>query len=54
MTTAEAIAQATQIEGNLNTGIFSLSTDDDVLVYLFFAGLVIAVYFYFKYKIIKK
>jgi cobalamin biosynthesis Mg chelatase CobN len=51
---AEAAAQATQIEGNLKTGLFSISSDDKWLVYLFFAGLAVAVYFYFKYKIIKK
>jgi hypothetical protein len=50
----DAVALSTEIEGNITTGVYKLSTDNDLLVYLFFAGLAIAVYFYFKYKIIKQ
>lgn len=44
---------STEIEGNITTGHYKLSTDDDLLIYLFFAGMVVCVYFYFKYKIVK-
>jgi hypothetical protein len=45
---------ATEIEGNITTGHYKLTTDDDLLLYLFFAVMVVAVYFYFKYKIVNK
>jgi uncharacterized protein YxjI len=40
----------TEIEGNIISGNYKLSTDNDIFVYLFIAGIAIAVYFYFKSK----
>jgi hypothetical protein len=40
----------TEIEGNILSGAYKLSTDNDIFVYLFIAGIAIAVYFYFKSK----
>jgi hypothetical protein len=40
----------TEIEGNIISGAYKLSTDNDIFVYLFIAGMAIAVYFYFKSK----
>jgi hypothetical protein len=40
----------TEIEGNITSGAYKLSTDNDIFVYLFIAGIAIAVYFYFKSK----
>jgi hypothetical protein len=51
--TADAGTLATEIEGNITTGHYKLSTEDDLLIYLFFGGMVLCVYFWFKYKIAK-
>ena len=40
----------TEIEGNILSGAYKLSTDNDIFVYIFIAGIAIAVYFYFKSK----
>jgi hypothetical protein len=40
----------TEIEGNIISGNYKLSTDNDIFVYLFIAGIAIVVYFYFKSK----
>jgi hypothetical protein len=40
----------TVIEGNIITGAYKLDTDDNVLIYLFFAAVIIWVIFYYKNK----
>lgn len=51
---ADSKTLVTEIEGNITTGHYKLTTDNDLLIYLFLVGLAIAVFFYFKYKIVKK
>jgi hypothetical protein len=50
---ADAAQLATTIEGNIITGAYKLDTEDNVLVYLFFAAVIIWVFFYYKNKMKK-
>jgi hypothetical protein len=51
---ADAEALTTEIEGNILTGAYKIATDNDLFVYLFFAGMAVCIYYYFKYKIKKQ
>ncbi|MDR0667620.1 MAG: hypothetical protein LBF90_03255 [Prevotellaceae bacterium] len=49
----EPEALATVIEGNIISGAYKIDTEDNVLLYLFFAAIVIWVYYYYKAKLKK-
>ncbi|MDR2362739.1 MAG: hypothetical protein LBD91_08450 [Prevotellaceae bacterium] len=52
--TPNTVGLDTVIEGNIITGAYKLDTDDNVLIYLFFAAVIIWVIFYYRNKFKKE